>query len=305
MKRKITYLKICFVTIVLSILVLESGLRLTGSFPESPFDTFRLQVCGEILGEYDEKLFWRLKGVIPDFKDSQTRIICLTDSVSVMYEGKGYPDLLEPDLARRLPHLGAKVFNGGVPGYTSFQGLKYFTTELIAYRPDIVIVCYGWNDHWQSSNGLPDKMQKPLKSSIMVKLSDLRIIRWLYATVMRKKQKHYRAVGPPHSMRVPIADYEYNIRKFVDICKKEGIKLILMTAPYLDGEYDFVNVHIKYNAVVRRIAAEKDIPLVDLVEQFKGRKDLFIDPDNDPVHYNWAGSKIVQDQLSKKIVEVY
>ena len=145
-----------------------------------------------------------------------------------------------------FPNTAYAKLNTGIPRIEIFiQGLKYFTTELIAYRPDIVIVCYGWNDHWQSSNGLPDKLQKPLKSSIMVKLSDLRIIRWIYATVIRKKQKHYRALGPAHSMRVPIADYEYNIRKFVDTCKKEGIKLILMTAPYLDGEYDFVNGIIK------------------------------------------------------------
>ena len=33
--------------------------------------------------------------------------------------------------------------------------------------------------------------------------------------------------------------------------------------------------------------------LIDLVQHFKHRKDLFIEPGKDPCHYNWAGSREV------------
>ena len=54
------------------------------------------------------------------------------DSVSVMLEGKGYPELLGQLLERELPTRCAQVFNGGVPGYTTFQGRRYLEGEIAA-----------------------------------------------------------------------------------------------------------------------------------------------------------------------------
>jgi len=79
-----------------------------------------MKVCGELIGQFDEKLFWRLKDVTPQFnckpKQQCLKIMCLTDSVSVMYHGKGYPEILQKMLSSRIPMENPIVFNGGYPG---------------------------------------------------------------------------------------------------------------------------------------------------------------------------------------------
>lgn len=184
--------------------------------------------------------------------------MCLTDSVSVMYEGRGYPDTLLQLLGKSIPEKKPAVFTGGVSGYTSFQGLKYFETELLDYKPDIVSVCYGWNDHWQSGNGGQDKLQKPIRFIIVTKLlSKSNILGFVYSKLLKVKQSRYHSVGPRETMRVQPEDYKSNIIRFIELCRNNNIKVILMTAPYLDGGEDWIPVHIEYNNIVRNIAQEK------------------------------------------------
>jgi lysophospholipase L1-like esterase len=297
-KKISKYILLVVVTTLLCVFIIESVLHVIGYDPMSPMDAFSLRVSGELLGEYDEELFWRLKDSKPNFEGGKLRIICLTDSVSVMYAGKGYPDILQADLTKKYSKLKPIVFNGGVPGYTSYQGIKYFKTELLSYKPDFVTVCYGWNDHWQSANGLQDKFQNPYKSMILKKLNTLRSARIIMSLVLKTKQKKYNPVGDEQTMRVSITDYHDYIHTFVDICKKEKIFLILMTAPYLNGPYEWVNIHRKYNSVVRRISLEENIPLIDIVDKFRDQASLFLDPENDPVHYNWEGNKIVAQEIA-------
>jgi hypothetical protein len=133
-------------------------------------DVFLMQTYDEILGAYDEHLLWRLKDVKPDFHNETYKIICLSDSVSIMYGGnKEYPYMLENKLKQSFPQETFKVFNAGVPGYSSHQGYIYLKKELIRYNPDFVTINFGPNDHSAALNGLEDKEQllyKPFFTNI-------------------------------------------------------------------------------------------------------------------------------------------
>jgi len=264
-----------------------------------------MKVCGELIGQFDEKLFWRRKGIKPKFncksKQQCLKIMCLTDSVSVMHKGKGYPEILQKMLSSRIPMKNHIVFNGGVPGYTSYQGLRYFKTELLAYHPDIIIVCYGWNDHWQSGNGLPDKLQRTREKTSNIFPRTIALINHL---LLRIKQNNYSCVGPKESMRVSITDYEKNIREIIRIGQMARITIVLLTAPSLDGPQEWTATHQDYNRVVRKISKDKKLPIVDLVEEFHNREDLFIDPINDKCHYNWKGSEIIARKLFETILNI-
>ncbi len=298
------------VAALLCIFILEAVLSVAGYHPDSFKSHFRLNVCGELLGKYDENLFWRLEQdtdqyLETEFEKDNLKIMCLADSSSVMYKGKGYPDILQELLSGAIPQKNPIVFNGGVPGYTSFQGLKYFTGELLFYKPDIVSVCYGWNDHSQSGNKLSDKLQDPASpKNIFVRniINKSRILSFINSLVMKIRQYQYKRLGPDESVRVSIKDYRYNLLKFVEICKNEDVLIILMTAPYLDATEEWITIHKEYNSVVRQIAREKDIPIVDIVEIFKRRRDLFIDPDTDKSHYNWKGSQVIAKALADVIL---
>lgn len=276
----------------------------------SPIEYFSLNICGSLVGEYDEHLFWRLKGVRPPFdggtEQNMLKVICLTDSVSVMYDGKGYPEILEDILRQHIASSSPKVFNAGVPGYTSHQGLRYLRDELLIYKPHIVTVCYGWNDHWQAAAGKPDAALKiPRNHFLRRALSRSKVFRCLYAQTMKRRQSRYSCVGPWYTMRVSLSDYKKNLEEIARLCRENNIMLILMTAPYLDCPQDWVPAHRAYNDVVRDIARENAITLVDPVEIFLERDDLFLDPSTDPVHYNWEGSRVIARGLAERIISFW
>ncbi len=292
-------LVICFVLFGM----IELSLTALKINPESPFDVMRLNVTGELLGQYDEDLFWRMKDVKPEFSPGAKRIMCLTDSVSVMYEGAGYPDLLQKTLTEMWLAKNIEVFNAGVPGYSSYQGLKYFTRDLLNHNPDLVVLCYGWNDHWTSNNGSSDKDQKSTLFKLLVELDSLRIVRLVYSKTMKSVQTKYSKMEGG-KLRVELDDYRHNLQSFVDICKKNDIKLIMMTAPYYKLPKGLLKLHEDYNNIVRDIAYKNNILCLDPIDQFLGKKKLFIDPENDSVHYNWEGSKIISKLIAEKVLEL-
>jgi hypothetical protein len=40
------------------------------------------------------------------------------------------------------------VWNAGVPGFDANQELALLGTEILDYRPDLVVICDGWNDFY-------------------------------------------------------------------------------------------------------------------------------------------------------------
>lgn len=274
-------------------------------------DSFRLNVAGELLTEYDKILFWKPKGKNPSFNKNSSKkllkIMCLTDSVSVMQK-YSYPIILQK-LLRKSYQNKLKVFNAGVPGYTSYQGLKYFKTELLSYNPDIIIVCFGWNDHYQSHNHIPDCRQDPPSENLLSLINKSRTLSFLYSLVLKIKQSNYKRTGANKYRRVPIKNYKNNLTKFTKISKKKNIFIILMTAPYLKPENNenelILETHKRYNQVVRNLSQKYEIPLVDKVKEFKKRKNLFLNPQNDICHYNKKGSNIIAKALKEIIVNEF
>ena len=121
------------------------------------------------LFEADEDLFWRpianthftdanglrLPGPASEEKTPMLyRIAVLGDSCSFL----GI-DLFPNHLASLIQaHRGraVDVVNASSPGYTSFQGLRRLST-LWKWKPDLVIVNFGWNDHWKALSGCTDR----------------------------------------------------------------------------------------------------------------------------------------------------
>ncbi|MEA2691441.1 MAG: hypothetical protein QOJ16_828 [Acidobacteriota bacterium] len=114
--------------------------------------------------DYSPELGWRLRpgfhgpafGAVRDLDengflavdavsrpDSRRRVLFLGDSLT-FGNGVRTEESFAEVLGRRLP--GTRVFNLGVPGYSSYQGrvaLELYTPRL---RPDVVVFSYGYND---------------------------------------------------------------------------------------------------------------------------------------------------------------
>ena len=57
-----------------------------------------------------------------------------------------YPILLEQRLRAMTPGRPIEVFSMAVPAYTSYQGLNWLRRDIGSLKPDIVTICFGWND---------------------------------------------------------------------------------------------------------------------------------------------------------------
>lgn len=75
-----------------------------------------------------------------DLKTNLATIVCLGDSIT----HAGYP----ADLAKTL---GVSVINAGVPGNTSRQGLARLQKDVLAHKPEVVVVLFATNDNRQDA----------------------------------------------------------------------------------------------------------------------------------------------------------
>ncbi len=243
--------------------------------------------------EADSRLFWkpiantpftgadglRLKSPTTKVKDKKViRIGVIGDSCSFL--GK---DLYPNQLAKQLEVSSGKsveVVNASCPGYTSEQGARRLQ-DLWQWEPDVVLVYFGWNDHWKSLNGQTDRQllqRQQLSEEAQSWLGMSRIVWSLYSL---------RAMmTPPVSLerapvRVPLDDYQENLRSIFLECEQNECPVLCITAPsaFLKGQlptwaYQFFGeiygmtqqevsaipmTHQDYNEVVRRLCEDNEI----------------------------------------------
>ena len=278
--------------------VLELGLRAAGFQGNPVVGDFRFRIIGELHGEPDQYRFWKLPHVEPRFSGDVPRIICMADSVTVMEQGFGWPNIL-PEALRRAGYLKpVEVFNAGVPEYTSFQGLQYLRHELLATQPNLVTIEFGWNDHWETRTGKADDEIHPPSAallSLQAGLGRLRLYRLLLTFISPRPQ-------PQHNLRVPLDRYRDNLWKMIEMVNGQGGKVILIPAPYLDGPWGWRDLHLSYIQATREVAAQTGTTIVDLVDKFIQAPQLFYDPRSDACHYNMQGGRMIADAVAAATV---
>lgn len=285
-------------TFVLVLGAAEAALRVAKYQGEPAVMDFRLRVQGELFGEPDSVRFWRLPGVEPHFTGDAARIVCLADSVTVMEQGRGWPDRLPGNLIERGYAKPVQVFNAGVPAYSTHQGVLYLDRELMQWDPHLVTIQFVWNDHWESLTGVPDKhiqLPGPRLLELQKTLAHVRLYRLLRSAMVDMPQ-------PTGEPRVTLDDFSENLRRMVRRVRAQQGRVILLTAPYLDGPWDWLPRHLEYNDAVRLVAAEMDVTLVDTAADFLTRRDLFFWPDTDACHFNADGAVVVAQAVADAII---
>ena len=107
------------------------------------------------------------------------RVAVLGDSVAFGFGSEAWPEILERRLATRFPDREVEVLNFGVPGYASVQGARQLDSDVAGLRPDIVVIAYGWNDHWLAKGGLQDierRLPSPARARLRLGLARIRIV---------------------------------------------------------------------------------------------------------------------------------
>ena len=323
--------------------------RLAGGIPtgEVVFDRF---VPG--LFTRDALLFWRPVAGRPPFNaaglrddeetptgkpDGELRILALGDSCTFLGEPRPWPERLEERLNAAGGGERVRVLNAGVPAWSSLQGRRYLLRDGLGFAPDLVIVYFGWNDHWRATSRPDAEFEVPGESTVSVQraLGRLRVYQAL--TRLLKGGGKPDSGGPPAELlargadlardadrqpfRVPLADFEDNLAVMIDAAAAAGARSALITAPstlraarlpeYLlahgfvarEGE-PVEAIHARYVDAVRRVAGSRRTILVDAERAFAARSDAT--PAwmrDDGIHLTAAGIEALADQVARALVD--
>ncbi|MBN1295390.1 hypothetical protein JXA80_01330, partial [bacterium] len=266
------------------------------------FNGERIQQLTPILIR-DPKLFWRLHPGVdiryegiqirvdangfrgdypPSLWERPQRILCLGDSVTFGWqveESDTYPNQLQQRLDTEAPGMYT-VFNAGVPGHTSFQGVQRLPDLLRLVDPAVVIVSYSINDRFSSNMTDAHRYYRFERMKRLLRLS--RVVRLLENTLtsgnptrFNPKLTHQKNgtgtadfidVGSGNDeagevKRVMPASFRNNLKQIVDHCRLKNKRVILLNeyVNYLPSLYD------AYHEETRSVAELESLSLIDAV----------------------------------------
>jgi lysophospholipase L1-like esterase len=252
----------------------------------------------------DPDLIW----VTPDYFErlaeahtTRARVIFLGDSC---VEYSTYPGRALARLKLDDPHLGLGE-KLSVPGWSSEQGRAQAVRDVATLRPRVVVVEFGWNDHWDAL-GPPDDETHPGA-----------VVRWA-SEHLRVYQAYRRAVvawqmrrqqgEPPR--RVSLERYRENLRVIAESVLQHGAKVVFVTAPtsheaghepeYLRARHlrnltRLVSLHQSYVQATREVAAAERAALCDAASAIEQRGDGRRFFRNDGIHFNGEGDVFMGD----------
>jgi lysophospholipase L1-like esterase len=232
-----------------------------------------------------------------------------------------YPAALQRELALLRD---VEVLNAGTEGYNSDKSLTWYSEQLSVLRADVVVVMVGWNDILESSSASTASARRGrLEGFGALAAVDGGLRRWshgyraawyagkaLLPGTPTELEGHGQRPAPP-AVEIDerkITAYEANLRSFARTARALGARVVLMTlagalgdpttlsesdAEAIRRRYGWPDLAMlaaelaRYNQVVRRVATEEAVTLVDfaaIVDGLGGRS-LYVLPDiNHPTH---------------------
>ena len=255
------------------------------------------------------------------------RIVCMGDSGTMGWkvgDTQTYCALL-PGLLEKAG-IQAETINAGVFGYTSHQGLNQLRKRILPLRPDIITICYNWNDHagaiqmfgsggkpWEKGVQKPDRdLPSSKRMGALVALSRLRIFQFLENAILKAEATSAPAVDDEGTLsadidskirRVPPEHYKDNLRTMIQVARANKITPVLLTQSFNPKEGPKRNVHReiqrKYNEMILEVAKSENVLYVDLAPSLETDTTLF----TSNTHPSVRGHKKIARLIANAIVD--
>lgn len=324
------------ILIVLLLGLVEGGIRVWVYFFRAAYERFDAasQTFVLVPGEHRNHVRVNSEGFVgrelqPDAPDL-FRIYTLGDSCTFGggNETDSYPAMLGERLARRdPPGLRYEVVNAGIQGLNSELALRRLEAKGPRVRPEVVTIYIGWNDLMkfdplaQGTSGASAGVARALDELWLVK--GLRKLLFFHA-----RPRLFPPRTGPESRSGRFRDfqptiYERNLRAIVAEVRRQGARPLLMTLPTVvrddmdvedlrragvmfpyfpsaNAVGDFLDLLEAYNRTVRGVAAEQQVPLLELAESFRAMPDArpyFYDT----MHATAAGWKLIAEGLEASL----
>ncbi len=243
-----------------------------------------------------------------------------------------YARRLEDRLSRLHRGRNIEVLNGGVPGYSIFQGQLALKQKILPYRPDVVVLYFGGFNDGKASTRFTDRewsdrMRRDHDTSLLGRIGRsmraLQLYRalsigaaWLADDGDRPSQESITQAWlngePLFGVRVPPADFVSLLEETVTLCRESGARPLIilpeLNQTFIERDWfeRWGTQHRRYLEQYRDLldaAAERlGVPTVDqrqIVQGFEDSRAVF--RDGDPVHPDANGSILLALALADVI----
>lgn len=232
------------------------------------------------------------------------RIICLGDSQTMgmpwVDTSESYPKVLQGLLNEKFPGRGIEVVNGGISGYTSFQGLFALKHIALGYDPDVLLISYCL--HENDPSYAEDKEIMSDNASVIAwkrLLYRSQLYLMLRRIIYRQKAIFFDKSRRAVVARVSPEDYDKNLRELVKLARARQIRVYFLDLPVdpLRGK-----VCEPYRLVFRQTAQAEGISFIDArtaadalsVEQ---RRRFYFDG----IHFTPMGNRRVAEVIARQL----
>lgn len=245
-------------------------------------------------------------GPIPEGRQEGTiRLLTLGDSTTFGWgvpQAETWPAQLEALLQKAHPEIKVEVLNGGVPGYTSFQGLHHYKTHGMRFKPDLVVFGYIVQD--ARATRITDR-QQAIAALNADYVADHPLFRLRLARLLQQRYSLFRSYEADKvasegltdgetTTRVPLNDYRENIETFARLTREQGSQLLLFGMPL-----EVVGYTQAHRELLAKLAQELSLPHYDPSQPIaeEARQAVMYFPE-DKGHPNALGCKRIAELLA-------
>ena len=233
-------------------------------------------------------------------QDGVLRIMALGDSTTFGWgvnDADTYPQVLEGLLKGKAPGMDIQVINGGVMGYSTFQGLHHMRKRVMAYEPDIYLFGYIVQDARRSP--ISDRDQ-----AISHRASELweanPLYNWRTYLWMRNTYQKYRSARREdeakdgETWRVPPTEYADNLKELAHLAQEADGMPVLFGFPL--EVVGYTKAHREVMAEVAKAEGLKHFDPSQALFEASRKETLYFPKDRG--HPNAAGCRVIARELA-------
>ncbi|MEX2496661.1 MAG: GDSL-type esterase/lipase family protein [Woeseia sp.] len=237
-----------------------------------------------------------LRGPDPRPRQPNTfRVVCLGDSFTWGFgvgDDEAFPSVLERRLANRYPAIDAQVVNAGVPGYGTYDELRFLQSRLDLLDPDLLVLTFlAENDFVESRDPALGRVRVEdgwLRSPVPPREEPWQTLDWIknhsHAARLLSERAGYLAtrsgllsverIAP----RVSPEDEELALRLLGEIARLAGTRGAATVFMFTSSQAPVIAeaaAEIAGSNIVARAAREAGAGHIDLPAVFRMREDRF------------------------------
>jgi lysophospholipase L1-like esterase len=212
------------------------------------------------------------------------RIVCLGDSWTFGWnvgQNQAYPQTLKALLGQEFSEANFEVFNLGVGGYTSLNGLNLLKTRVLNLKPDVAVIAVAMNEPNMAGVHNRNASIGEESANLMQTLSDMvnksesfkllrywaLLLKWKPESIDRRIEKmslhttwKRQVVESDFDkfepwMRDSLKDFDNNYREMIKLARSRNISIVLLYNEFWQDS--------PYLKVLQKISRDEGVPLVD------------------------------------------